>query len=99
MKSAVYTAGNCCSLGYDGFLPPSGTETKILGVLSFSVVSATVPNSSRLESQTRLTQMVALLGRCQNFNLIYKFFCLLKGGLLLSLHSAIMDRSTVPDGK
>ena len=50
--------------GYIGFLPPSIAGTKILGDLFPSFVSAAVPNPYLLESQTHLTQMVALLGRC-----------------------------------
>lgn len=48
--------------GYNKLLPPSRAETNILGKLSFSVVSATVPNSYLLESQTRLSQTAACLG-------------------------------------
>ena len=60
----MYTARSHGSMGYTRFLPPSRVGTKILGLLSPSVVSATVPNPYLLESQTCLTQMVALLGRC-----------------------------------
>ena len=42
------------------FLFPPGAETQVLEGLSFA--SATVPKSYLSESQTWLTQMVALLG-------------------------------------
>lgn len=42
----------------------SRAGTKILGAFSFSVVSATVSDPYFLESQTQLTQMVILFGRC-----------------------------------
>lgn len=45
------------------FLTPFRAGTKSLRVLSPSVVSATVLNPYLLESQTHLTQMVALLER------------------------------------
>lgn len=58
--------------GCIGVLPPS--RAKILGVLSPSVVSATVPGPCLPESQTHLTQMVALLGGAQTFNLLHLVF-------------------------
>lgn len=53
------------------FLPSSRTETKILGVLSPSVVSATLPNPYLPESHMPLIQMVACLGDAQSFHLLH----------------------------
>lgn len=58
------------------FLAPSRAKTKILGVFSPSVLSATVRDPHLLQSQTRLTQKVALLGRCPGFNRLHYYFCL-----------------------
>ena len=55
---------NCCSTGVYQVSTPFQIGTKILGVLSPSVVSATVTNPNLSESQEHLSQMITLLGRC-----------------------------------
>lgn len=55
---------NCCSTGVYQVSIPLQSGTKILGVLSPSVVPATVTNPNLPESQEYLSQMITLLGRC-----------------------------------
>lgn len=60
----MYIAKSCCSGEYFGFLPPVRAQIKILGVLSSSVVYAIAHDLSLPKSQTPLTQIIVLLGRC-----------------------------------
>lgn len=91
-------------MGHTRFLPPSAAGAKVLGVLFLSVVSVTVPNPYLLESQTRLTEMVALLGKCPELSSASLVVLILKGGLLLipssmcalSLSGSIRDGGTGP---
>lgn len=67
-----------------GWGDPSRTGTKILRVLSHSVVSAIASDPYSPNSQTPLTPVVVLLGRCPSFHLLgWDFLGFLKGGLLL----------------
>lgn len=63
-RSMVYMARSCwCTWTYRVSNPLQNGDQNPRGTL-FSCISATVPNPYLPESQTHLTQMVALLGRC-----------------------------------
>lgn len=68
-RSTVHTASSWCSTRYIGYLSPSRTRTKILGVLS-PVVSATEPSPHLPEPQTHLPQWHPCLGDTQSFSLL-----------------------------
>lgn len=107
-KSAVYTARNFCSMRYIRFLPPSRVRIKILRAFSPSVVSATVPNSCLLESQTHPIQMVAPTWEMPRVPISFTSSCFFSKTLaalspsptyILSLPDSIRDRGTEPGGE